>query len=95
MEPGPVDDQTLIGGVEAEPEPQQAARGEVGTVQAANEQIGVGSGDENVAKIQLAARWAEAFAPGEGDSLEDTLQRFHRVYTYIDSVAHGVAPDGP
>jgi hypothetical protein len=55
--------------------------------------IGVGGGDENVAKIQLAARWAEQFAPDSGDSLEDALRRFRRAYTYIDSVSKLVDPD--
>ena len=64
-----------------------------GMASARSENIGVGSGDENVAKIQLAARWAEAYAPATGDSLEEALRRFKRVYTYVDSVTKLVDPD--
>ena len=56
------------------------------------ERIGVGGGDENVAKIQLAARWAELTANGE-DSLDGVLQRFKRAYFYIDSVTKLVDPE--
>ncbi|MDP8922560.1 MAG: hypothetical protein M3O34_06735 [Chloroflexota bacterium] len=65
-----------------------------GAVSARAERISVGSGDENVAKIQLAARWAEQFAPEDGDSLDATLHRFRRAYTYIDSVSKLVDPEG-
>ena len=65
-----------------------------GAVTARAERISVGSGDENVAKIQLAARWAEQFAPAGDDSLDATLSRFRRAYTYIDSVSKLVDPDG-
>lgn len=65
-----------------------------GAVSARAERISVGSGDENVAKIQLAARWAEQFAPPGGDSLDGALARFRRAYTYIDSVSKLVDPDG-
>lgn len=58
-----------------------------------SDKIAVGSGDENVAKIQLAARWAESYAPATGDSLEEALRRFKRVYTYVDSVTKLVDPD--
>jgi hypothetical protein len=54
--------------------------------------IGVGGGDETVVRIQLAARWAEAFAPARGDSLHATMQRFRQAYEYIDAVTHGVEP---
>ena len=91
----PVNDQTPLGGVQTETEPEQAPTGEVGEVKASNERIGVGSGDESVARIQLAARWAEAYAPASGDSLENVLKRFHRAYAYIDSVTHSVDPDLP
>ena len=65
-----------------------------GAVTARSERIMVGSGDENVAKIQLAARWAEQFAPDDGDSLDAALARFRRAYTYIDSVSKLVDPEG-
>ena len=57
-----------------------------------NEQrIGVGGGDDSVSRIQLAARWAEAFAT-EGDSLGGMLRRFRAAYDYLDAVIHGVEP---
>jgi hypothetical protein len=55
------------------------------------ERIGVGSGDENVAKIQLAARWAEQYG-ADGDSLDSALRRFKRAYLYIDSITKLVDP---
>jgi hypothetical protein len=92
-----VDDQTWPSGVQSPPDdtPGQPASGDIGAVKASSERISVGSGDENVAKIQLAARWAEAFGPDGEDSLESVLQRFYRAYSYIDSVTHSVAPDEP
>ena len=66
---------------------------ETGQASGQADRIGVGSGDENVAKIQLAARWAEDFAPQSGDSMEEALRRFKRVYTYVDSVTKLVDPD--
>ena len=66
---------------------------ETGRASAMNDRIGVGSGDENVAKIQLAARWAETYAPPTGDTLEEALKRFKRVYTYVDSVTKLVEPE--
>ena len=77
------------------PEAGTPAGGEApGAVSARSERISVGSGDENVAKIQLAARWAEQFAPVGGDSLDAALARFRRAYTYIDSVSKLVDPEG-
>lgn len=55
------------------------------------DRISVGSGDENVAKIQLAARWSEQYAPDD-DTLDGALRRFQRVYTYVDSVSKLVDP---
>ncbi len=66
---------------------------ETGRTSAMNDRIGVGSGDENVAKIQLATRWAEQYAPAAGDTLELALRRFKRVYHYVDSVTKLVEPD--
>jgi hypothetical protein len=60
---------------------------------ARGERIGIGSGDENVAKIQLAARWSEEYAPAAGDTLDDALRRFKRAYHYLDSVTKLVEPD--
>lgn len=56
-----------------------------------NDLIGVQSGDEAVAKLQLAARWAERFAAPNED-LSDVLKRFQYAYRYVDSVTNGVAP---
>jgi hypothetical protein len=53
--------------------------------------IGVGGGDDSVSRIQLAARWAEAY-PGQGDSLSAILKRFRVAYDYLDAVIHGVEP---
>ena len=64
-----------------------------GMASARSERIGVGSGDENVAKIQLASRWAEEYAPATGDTLEEALRRFKRVYNYVDSVTKMMEPD--
>ena len=66
---------------------------ETGRASAMNDRVGVGSGDENVAKIQLATRWAEQYAPQTGDTLEEALRRFKRVYNYVDSVTKLVEPD--
>ena len=54
--------------------------------------IGVGGGDDSIARIQLAARWAEAYAPASGDSLAGILKRFRATYEYLDAVTHGVEP---
>ncbi|MBV9579685.1 MAG: hypothetical protein JO057_13940 [Chloroflexi bacterium] len=55
------------------------------------EKIGVGGGDDSVSRIQLAARWAEAFGR-DGDSLTSALKRFRTAYEYLDAVIHGVDP---
>lgn len=55
------------------------------------DRIGIGGGDESVTRIQLAARWSEAYAP-ERDSLTGILKRFRAAYEYLDSVTHGVEP---
>jgi hypothetical protein len=55
------------------------------------DRIGVGGGDDSVSRIQLAARWAESYAP-EGDSLGGALRRFRTAYEYLDAVIHGVEP---
>jgi hypothetical protein len=58
-----------------------------------NDRVGVGSGDENVAKIQLATRWSEQYAPETGDTLEQALRRFRRAYNYVDAVTKFTEPD--
>src|SRR5579872_6576467 len=55
------------------------------------ERIGVGGGDDSVSRIQLAARWAEAYG-GENDTLRGVLHRFRTAYDYLDAVIHGVEP---
>lgn len=58
-----------------------------------NERIGVGGGDEIVAKLQLSARWAEQYAPASGDTMDQALARFRRAYKYIDSVTKLIEPE--
>src|SRR4051794_13711657 len=53
--------------------------------------IGIGGGGDSVSRIQLAARWAEAYGR-EGDSLTSALKRFRTAYEYLDAVIHGVDP---
>jgi hypothetical protein len=55
------------------------------------DRIGVGGGDDSVSRIQLAARWAEAYA-ADADSLVSVLKRFRTAYEYLDAVIHGVDP---
>jgi hypothetical protein len=55
------------------------------------ERIGIGGGDDSVTRIQLAARWAEAYGPSP-DSLGSVLKRFRAAYEYLDAVTHGVEP---
>jgi len=55
------------------------------------ERIGIGGGDDSVTRIQLAARWAEAYGPSS-DSLGGVLKRFRAAYEYLDSVTHGIEP---
>jgi hypothetical protein len=54
--------------------------------------ISVGGADDAVVRIQLAARWAESFAPDHGDSLRGALERFRQAYEYLDAVTHGIEP---
>ena len=82
-------DNELETGIRAETE----QTGEVGRDGPSNDRIGVGGGDENVAKLQLAARWAEQFAPTAGDTLDEALRRFKQAYNYVDSVTKLVDPD--
>jgi hypothetical protein len=59
---------------------------------ARGDRISVGANDDSVVRIQLAGRWAEAFAPPEGDSLASALKRFRTAFEYVDAVVHGVEP---
>lgn len=63
-----------------------------GTLPIVNEYIGVQAGDESVALLQLAARWAERYS-GPNDDIEAFLARFRYVYSYVDAITHGVEPD--
>ena len=56
------------------------------------DRIGVSGMDESIVRLQLAARWAEQFAPEDGDSMPAMLRRFRAAYDYLDSVMHGVEP---
>lgn len=56
------------------------------------ERIGLGGGDDAVVRFQLAARWAESFAPPGGGTLPDALRRFRAAYDYLDAVMHGIEP---
>ena len=76
-------------GTRAEP----AAADSPGVVVARTELIGLGSGDESVVALQLAARWAEKYGPENDDSMEDALRRFRRVYNYVNAVIKLVEPD--
>jgi hypothetical protein len=58
-----------------------------------SDRVGIGGGDEDVAKMQLATRWAELYAPDAGDTLELALRRFRRAYTYVDAVTKFTEPD--
>jgi hypothetical protein len=73
----------------AEPE----AGDSMGVVIARTELIGLGSGDETVVALQLAARWAEKYGPDRDDSLEEALRRFRRAYNYVNAVIKLVDPD--
>lgn len=70
------------GGARSDPEDRRDGRGD---------RIGIGGGDDSVTRIQLAARWSEAYAP-ERDTLGGILKRFRAAYEYLDSVTHGVEP---
>lgn len=59
--------------------------------QAPPDSISVG-GDEGVAKLTLAARWAERHA-SDDESIGDLLRRFRKAYAYIDDVTKGIVSD--
>jgi len=78
---------------ESAPRQDERADADASAPAARSERVGVGGGDENVAKLQLAARWAEQFSLAGDDSLEAMLGRFKRAYHYVDSVTKLVEPD--
>ena len=55
------------------------------------DRIGIGGGDDSVTRIQLAARWAEAYG-SDKDTLTTILNRSGSTYDYLDAVTHGVEP---
>jgi hypothetical protein len=48
--------------------------------------------DERSAQVQLAARWAERYAPLEGDNQRAARERFRITHDYVDDVIHGIEP---
>lgn len=52
--------------------------------------IDVRGPDERGACEQLAARWAEKYAPREGDHAAAALKRFRAARDYLDDVIHGI-----
>lgn len=62
------------------------------TLQSMPQLIGVSGPGEDVALYQLAARWAETFAPAEGDTLRNMLKRYRDAYEYLDAIVHGNKP---
>ncbi len=55
-------------------------------------EIDVSGPDERGARVQLAARWAERYAPHEGDHERAALERFRTAHDYVDDVIHGIEP---
>ena len=51
--------------------------------------------DERSARVQLAARWAERYAPPEGDTERAARERFRITHDYVDDVIHGINPQTP
>ena len=54
--------------------------------------IDVRGPDERGACEQLAARWAEKYAPREGDHGSAALERFRAAHDYVNDVIHGIEP---
>jgi hypothetical protein len=51
--------------------------------------------DERGAQLQLAARWAERYAPPIGDTERAARKRFRLTHDYVDDVIHGIEPRPP
>jgi len=51
--------------------------------------------DERSAQLQLAARWAERYAPPVGDTERAARKRFRLTHDYVDDVIHGIEPHPP
>jgi hypothetical protein len=77
----------------AAPSTRAEPEGGAGVVVARTELIGLGSGDESVVTMQLAARWAEKYGPDQNDTLDEALRRFRRAYNYINAVIKLVEPE--
>jgi len=54
--------------------------------------IGIRGPDEGSAQVQLAARWAERYAPTDGDNERAARERFRITHDYVDDVIHGIEP---
>ena len=54
--------------------------------------IDVRGPDERNAQLQLAARWAERYAPPAGDTERAARERFRITHDYVDDVIHGIEP---
>jgi hypothetical protein len=54
--------------------------------------IDVRGPDERNAQLQLAARWAERYAPPAGDTERAARERFRITHDYIDDVIRGIEP---
>ncbi len=46
--------------------------------------------DERSAQLQLAARWAERYAPPVGDTERAARERFRLAHDYVDDVIRGI-----
>ena len=57
--------------------------------------IDVRGPDERSAQVQLAARWAERYAPLEADNERAARKRFRITHDYVDDVIHGIKPQTP
>jgi hypothetical protein len=73
---------------------QQAwTSGSVGaTPRSSGHDLQVRGPDERGALIDLAARWAEIYAPDEADDEWSALERFRAAHDYLDAVIHGIEP---
>jgi hypothetical protein len=55
--------------------------------------ISLSGPSEEVARLQLAARWAERYASPQ-DDLRAMLDRFRQAYAYLEAVTHDLEPPG-
>ena len=76
----------------AKPDPEDTSTGGVPQPAPPPRAIDVRGPDERSACMQLAARWAEQYAPRAGDHERAWLERFRTVHDYVDDVIHGIEP---